>query len=102
VRLVKRHLFAHIDFDGDNSNILTALEEVAGVDTALITALQEGYRSEKEEAKKGIVKENLERLRVKGISGSAVVPNLAKDPAWRQFLEGLHKRYQELLEPMAL
>jgi hypothetical protein len=102
VRLVKRHLLAHLDFDRDNSNILSALEEVAGVDTEPLVALQEGYQSEKEEAKKDITEKGLERLQGKGVSGSAVVPNLGKDPAWTQFLEGLHKRYQKKLEPMVL
>jgi hypothetical protein len=102
VRLVKRHLLAHLDFDRDNSNILSALEEVAGVDTASLAALQQEYQSEKEEAKKGITEKSLERLQEKGVSGPAVVPNVGKDPAWTQFLEGLHKRYQERLEPMVL
>lgn len=102
VRLLKRHLLAHLDFARDNSNILSALEEVAGVDTASLANLQEEYQSEKEEAKKGITEKSLERLQERGVSGSAVVPNLGKDPDWTQFLEGLHKRYQERLEPMVL
>lgn len=102
VRLLKRHLLAHLDFDRDNSRILSALEEVAGVNTASLVALQEEYQSEKEEAKKGITEKSLERLQERGISGSAVIPNLGKDPNWTQFLEGLHKRYQERLEPMVL
>ena len=102
VQLLKRHLLAHLDFDRDNSSILSALEEVAGVDTASLVALQEEYQSEKEETKKGITEKCLERLQERGISGSAVIPNLGKDPNWTQFLEGLHKRYQERLEPMVL
>ncbi|MBW1690518.1 MAG: hypothetical protein DRG87_08550 [Deltaproteobacteria bacterium] len=102
VRLAKRHLLAHLDFDRDNSHILSALEEIADVDTAPLVALQEQYQSEIEEAKKGITEKGIEKLRKKGISGSAVVPNLGRDPAWTQFLEGLHKRYQERLEPMVL
>ena len=102
VRLLKRHLLAHLDFDRDNSRILTALEEVAGVDTASLVNLQEEYQSEKEGAKKGITEKSLEWLQERGISGSAVVSNLGKDPHWRQFLEGLHKRYQERLKEMGL
>ena len=102
VRLVKIHLLAHLDLDRDNSRILSALQEVAGVDTASLVALQEEYRSEKEEAKKDITEKGLAGLRERGIAGSAVVPNLGKDPHWTQFLERLHKRYQERLEPMVL
>jgi hypothetical protein len=102
VQLLKTHLLAHLDFDCDNSNILSALEEVAGVDTASLVNLKGEYQSEKEEAKKGITEKSLERLQEKGVSGSAVMPNLGNDPNWTQFLEGLHKRYQERLEPMVL
>lgn len=102
VQLLKTHLLAHLDFARDNSNILSALGEVSGVDTASLVNLQEEYQSEKEEAKKGITEKSLERLQERGVSGSAVVPNLGKDPNWTQFLEGLHKRYQDRLEPMVL
>jgi hypothetical protein len=102
VRLLKRHLLAHLDLDRDNSSILSALEEVAGVDTASLVALQEEYRSEKQGAKKGITEKSLERLKAKGVSGSAVVPKLGKDPDWTKFLDGLRKRYQERLESIVL
>ncbi len=102
VRLLKRHLLAHLDLDRDNSSVLSALEEVAGVDSASLVALQEEYQSEKEEAKKAITEKSLKRLQERGVSGPAVVPNLGKDPHWTQFLEGLHKRYRERLEPMVL
>jgi hypothetical protein len=102
VELVKKHLLAHLDFDRDNSSILSALEEVVGVDTASLFDLQEEHQSEKEEAKKGITEKSLEGLKERGISGSAVVPNLEKAPAWMQFIEGLHKRYRQRLEAMVL
>jgi hypothetical protein len=102
VRLLKRQLLAHLDLDRDNSSVLSALEEVAGVDTASLVALQEEYRLEKEGAKKAITEKSLERLKERGVSGPAVVPNLGKDPRWTQSLEGLHKRYRERLEPMVL
>ena len=102
VRLLKTHLLARIDFDRDNTNILSALDQVAGADTAPLVVLQDEYRAGKEEAKKGIMKKSLEMLEEKGVSGAAVVPNLGKDPAWNRFLKGLHERYQERLEAMAL
>jgi hypothetical protein len=102
VRLLKTQLLAHLDLDRDNSSILTALEEVAGIDTAPLMALQEEYRSEKEEAEREITEKCLTGLRDRGIAGPAVVPNLEKDPAWRDFLDGLRTRHQERLEEMEL
>jgi len=37
-------------------------------------------------------------LKNKGVSGSAVVPNLNRIPEWDQFLKSLSQRYQERLE----
>ena len=102
VRLIKEHLLARFDFDRDNTNIISALEQAAGVDTASLVALHDEYRAEKEEAKKEATKKCLEMLEEKGVSGAAVVPNLGKEPTWKQFLEELRKRYQERLEAVAL
>jgi len=102
VRLLKTHLIAHLDLDRDNSSILTALEEIAGIDTASLMTLQEEYRSEKEEAEKEITEKCLAGLRDRGIAGSAVVPNLGKDPVWTHFLDGLRTKYQKSLEEMEL
>jgi len=102
VRLLKKHLIAHLDFDRDNSSILTALKEIGGIDTASLMALQEEYRSEKEEAEKEITEKCLAGLRSRGISGSAVLPNLGRDPAWTNFFDGLRTRYGERLEEMEL
>jgi hypothetical protein len=101
-RLLKTQLLAHLDFDRDNSNILTALKEIAGIDTAPLMALQEEYRSEKEQVEKEITERCLAGLRKRGIAGSAVIPNLEKDPAWRDFLDGLRTRHRERLEEMEL
>lgn len=102
VEPAKRQLLAHLDFDRDNSPVFSALKELAGVDTSPLVALQGEYQSEKETAKKEIAQKSLEKLKEKGVSGPAVVPNIEKDPAWTQFLEALHARYQERLKPLAL
>jgi hypothetical protein len=102
VGLLKTHLIARFDLDRDNSSILTALKEIAGIDTASLTALQEEYRSEKEGAEKQNWEKCLAALRDRGIAGSAVVPNLKKDAAWTNFFDGLQTRYRKRLEEMKL
>jgi hypothetical protein len=102
VELFKTHLLDHFDFDRDNSSILAVIEEVAGVDTAPLAALQGEYQSEKEAAKNQITEKSLAGLRERGIAGSAVVPNAGRDPALMRLLEGLHKKYQERLEQRGL
>jgi len=102
LQFLRTHLLAQIDFDRDNSSIFTALKEAAGIDIAPLITLQEEYRSEKEAAKKEITETSLAELQDKGITGSAVVPNLENYPNWRTFSDGLHKKYQDRLEEMEL
>ncbi len=94
-QLLKKHLLARLDLEGDNTLILSALREIVGLDIDPLTLLQREYEWEKEESRKSFSEKALSALEERGVSGSAVVPNLNQDPEWNQFLEGLRKRYQE-------
>ena len=97
-KLIKKHLLAHFDLDSDNRSVLSALSEIAGFDILPLNTLQKEYQAEKQEATRAFNERTLSALEEKGISGSAVVPNLSHDPDWDQFLKGLRKRYQERLK----
>jgi hypothetical protein len=98
--LRKKYLLAHLNLDRDNSLILSALKEVSGFDTAFLSNLQEEYQSEREKAKRAFQDRSLVTLNEKGVSGSAVVPNLEKNPEWSQFIDNLRRRYLERLGTM--
>ena len=99
--MVKRHLIALFDFDGNNEAIVSALREVLGLDVAPLEILQGDYRSEREKAEEERAKEGLDALRTRGIAGTAVIPNLNKIPEWNRFLDELGKKYQERLTDFA-
>jgi hypothetical protein len=94
-KLFTVHLLAHIDLDVDISKILSALKEVVGFDTAPLMALQQEYKVEKEIARRSFAEDTLSALKERGVSGSAVVPNLDGIPELVQFQRELSKRYQE-------
>lgn len=100
-KLLKKHLLAHFDLDSDNSSILSALSEVAGFDITPLTILHKKYHSEKEETERAFKERILKALKGRGVSGSAVVPNLNHIPDWDQFLDSSHKRYQERIKSIA-
>jgi len=102
VQFLTTHLLAQIDFEGDNSSIFTALKEIAGIDISPLISLQQEYRSEKETGKKDIVEKSLAEFSDKGVTGSAVVPHLENNPNWRNFSDGLHKKYQDRVKEMEL
>ena len=94
-KLFTVHLLAHVDLDVDMSAILSALKEVVGFDPAPLELLQQEYKAEKETARRSFAEETLSELDKRGVSGSAVVPNLDGIPEWVQFQRGLSERYRE-------
>jgi hypothetical protein len=97
-RLLKKHLLARFDLDGDNRSILSALGEIAGFDVAPLAIVQKEYQAEREETRRAFDEKILLALEKRGVSGSAVVPNLDQIPDWDQFLKTLRQRYQERLK----
>jgi hypothetical protein len=100
-KLFTKHLLAQVDLDVDMSAILSALKEVVGFDTAPLEALQQEYKKEKETAQRSFAEDILSALKEKGVSGTAVVPNLDGIPEWVQFQGELSKRYRERIEEIA-
>jgi hypothetical protein len=98
--LVKKYLLAHLNLDRDNSLILSALKEICNFDTALLSNLQEEYQSERENTERAFHEKTVVTLQEKGVSGSAVVPNLEKNPDWNQFIDTLQRRYLERIETL--
>jgi len=96
--LLAKHLMAYFNLDTDNSAIVSALSEVVGLDTTPLTILQREYQAEKEEAERSFAEEGFLSLKTRGVSGSAVKPNMNRIPEWDQFLKSLSRRYQERLE----
>ena len=94
-KLFTVHLLAHVDLDVDISAILSALKEVVGSDPASLGVLQQEYKAEKEVTRSSFAEETLSELNKRGVSGSAVVPNLDGIPEWVQFQRELSERYRE-------
>jgi hypothetical protein len=94
-KLFTVHLLAHVDLDVDMSAILSALKEVVGFDPAPLELLQQEYKAEKEVARRSFADDTLSALEERGISGSAVAPNLDGIPEWVQFQRGLSERYRK-------
>ena len=87
-----------LDFDGDSSWALDLLEEAFDVSPQGIAAVFSGYR----EALDGLARKKSDEIRKdlaeqRGISGSAVVPNLGVDPEWSVEKQRLHEQFESIL-----
>jgi hypothetical protein len=93
--ILHSELTRHMDPDGDNSLILKALTEVLGLDVKPFTDFINDYHADY-----GLYRqEHQERLRselkAKGISGTALVPNLDHDEVWLTFVKGLKDGFRQ-------
>jgi hypothetical protein len=83
-RIIVEESIPHIQLGEQREPILNLLEKVVGLDIVPIRememALKERLEGERETWEKSL-KEKLEK---KGVSGSAVIPNLKADPDWKQ------------------
>ncbi len=74
--------FSRIDPEADNTRLIGLMERVAGVDTGPILDSLNKYRDKITRERGRSLSALSERLRERGISGSAVLPNLEADPLW--------------------
>ena len=95
--LLKKYLIHTLNMDEEEPHVLSALSEIAGMDTSIIENIQDDYRLEKGKAKEIYRNKAFEALRKRGVSGPSVTPNLDKTHGWNQFINDLRKKYQEKL-----
>lgn len=89
-RMVKEALVKEcvdrIELGGENAPLFDLLEYFTGADTRPLRETLEGVRAEVEKQRKAREEIIREGYRDKGISGSAIVPNLRADPEWAGYL----------------
>ena len=95
--VLKKECLDRIEPGEDNVPLLEILELVVGLDTKPVRDLLSRYQQEQEE-KQGHSESVLkERLKDKGISGTAVVPNFKADPEWVSYLTEKGNRFRQEL-----
>lgn len=100
-RLVRKEALDLVQPGRDNERLLEILSSVAGMDVGPIAGLLKDFdgRIENERAKREeVLRADLER---KGISGSAVVPNLEADEEWLRAKSEAEQRFQEKLRSLS-
>lgn len=92
---LRRECLERMVLDGDNRALLDILAHVAGFDTTPVEELLLQYRQGREKTRNKREAVLRERLKDKGISGSAVVSNLAADPEWIDYLAEEKDRFHQ-------
>jgi hypothetical protein len=95
-----RECMGRMEPGADNTILLDALENAAGLDIAPIKKIILDYNQDLEQQKmdrKQVMQKNLKGL---GISGSAVIPNIHADQEWIRHLSEMNKGFREKVETL--
>ncbi|MBW1782297.1 MAG: hypothetical protein JRL30_16350 [Deltaproteobacteria bacterium] len=95
VAALTRECLARMVLDGDNRALLDVLGGVAGVDTRPVEELLLQYQQDHQARRADREAVLRERLEDQGISGSAVIANLAADPEWIDYLSKEKDRFHQ-------
>ena len=95
--MIREESISKIEPGETNEPILRILEEVTGLDTVSIRTALKGFEGRLEQEKGVREKELIKSLDKKGISGSAVIPNIQADPEWAQHVSEMRDEFQEKL-----
>ena len=84
-----------IDPEEENTPIFDLLEHLSDVASGPIRKAQTEFYRDLEEGRAVREKGLMERLQERGISGSAVIPNLNADPEWVRYRSEMGERFKE-------
>lgn len=96
-RLVIDELLSRIKPQEDNTLFLQILDIREGIDTAPIKEILAGFQKRLAEEKAVYEKGLMNSFKNKGISGSAVIPNINADPVWIDNISEMKKEFEEKL-----
>ncbi|MFH1124417.1 MAG: hypothetical protein V1758_12235 [Pseudomonadota bacterium] len=95
VDILTRECLERMDPEMDGGPLFEILREVAGLDPGPFHVLQTECQRRLGEKKQERENFLLNRLKERGISGSAVIPNMAADPQWQSVLEEMKQAFRD-------
>ena len=100
-QLIRQEVIDRIQPGEDTKPLLEILLSAVGMDTSPIEKLLEDFEGKIEQQRVRCEDALHEDLRKKGISGSAVIPNLDADEGWRKALSEAIETFKEELKALA-
>jgi hypothetical protein len=94
-QVLKEELVTRLEVERNSQELLKMLEYVAGSTSSGVRKVLADYEKKGEKQKDIRRKTLLESFKKKGISGSAVLPNLDADPEWARVRSEIRQQLQE-------
>jgi hypothetical protein len=96
-QILQDEVVARLEVEANSEPLLRILESAAGAAKGAVKKTLTDFELNAEKQKDSRRKTLLESFRKKGISGSAVLPNLDADPEWARARLKLNKELQEVI-----
>jgi len=87
--IVKQEFIQALNPESDDQALTRGLKDVLGIDPAPYVERLHGYAARRAAAYRQASERALSGLKQRGVSGTAVLPNLEDDPSWRAVLAQL-------------
>jgi hypothetical protein len=94
-RILKDEVVARLEAEANSEALLKILEYAAGPASSAVREVLAEFEKKGEKQKESRRKACLDNLKKKGISGSAVLPNLDADPDWLRVKSEVRRQLQE-------
>ncbi|MDY6953935.1 MAG: hypothetical protein SWE60_20710 [Thermodesulfobacteriota bacterium] len=98
--LLRKEAMERVAPEADNDRVLAFLEEVLAVESGPLQKALAAFHEKIEQESVTRLKKLQQALERQGITGSALLPNLAHDPTWGPFYEAAKRAFKEGLGPM--
>jgi hypothetical protein len=95
--ILKRELINGLDPEGDNEKRFQLITELLEMPREPIVKILKEFNQKMEREKVRLKDQSINRLSDQGISGSAILPNLDRDPSWIQLMDQEKKAVKEKL-----
>ena len=86
---------------GDNQPLFEILDQLLGCHIKPVLDLIDEFREQRKKEHNKRTKGQIQTLEARGVSGSAVIPNLKANPSWRSYLSDMADQFQERLTALA-
>jgi hypothetical protein len=93
--LLRHEALLRLQPDGNNERLLQLLEDVLSNDTTPLTRAIASFRKDMRRQAEEQIRKGLESLDQQGIRGSAVMPNLDRDPSWERWMDEAREGFRK-------
>jgi len=93
--ILKEELVARLEVDANSEALLKMLKNTAGTAWAAVRKVLDDFEKKADMQKDSHLKTLLDDFKKRGISGSAVLPNLDADPEWARIEAEMKRQLQE-------